>query len=200
MNILYIDASVRPDSRTQRLAHYFLDGLNHNEYEIKELKLSKECIPPLNFESLTHRTQLCDEQNYDEPIFHYAKEYSSADMIVIAAPYWDLSFPATLKTYIEAINVAGITFHYDENCKPVGLCKAQRLVYITTAGGKIVSDDYGFGYIKELAKKFHGIKDVDYIKAEELDMDGTDVECVLNKAEEKIDKLIKDINKEAMEK
>ena len=195
MKILYVDASVRPDSRTQRLGYYFLDGLDRSKYDIKELKLSKECIPPLTFESLENRTNLTEKGNFDESVFYYAREYADADMIVIAAPYWDLSFPATLKTYIEAINIPDVVFSYDEKGNPIGHCKAHRLVYITTSGGKIESDEYGFGYIKKLAQKFHGIKDVDYIKAEELDIDGADIETILQKAEKKIDKLIEDINK-----
>lgn len=196
MNILYVDASVRPDSRTQRLSHYFLDGLDRAKVSIKELDLSKECIPPLTFESLQHRTELCEQGNFEEPIFHYAREYANADMIVICAPYWDLSFPATLKTYIEAVNVNGIVFQYDSDGGVIGLCNAKRLVYITTAGGKIYSDDYGYGYVKELAQKFHGIKDVDYIKAEELDIIDADIDSILAKAEKKIDKLIDEVNKE----
>ena len=196
MNILYIDASVRPDSRTKRLAHHFFKGIEELNANVKELILSNECIPPLNRESLEHRTHLSEEQNFDEPIFHYAKEYASADMIVIAAPYWDLSFPATLKTYIEAINVVGLTFVYNNEGQPIGLCKAKKLVYITTAGGKIISDEYGFGYIKELAQKFHGIKDIEYIKAEELDIIGAEIENIINKSEKKIDKLAQDIVKE----
>ena len=196
MNILYIDASVRPDSRTKRLAHHFFKGIEELNANVKEVILSNECIPPLNRESLEHRTRLSEEQNFDEPIFHYAKEYASADMIVIAAPYWDLSFPATLKTYIEAINVVGLTFVYNDEGQPLGLCKAKKLIYITTAGGKIISDEYGFGYIKELAQKFHGIKDIEYIKAEELDIIGADIENIINKSEKKIDKLSQDIVKE----
>ena len=196
MNILYIDASVRPDSRTKRLAHHFFKGIEELNANVKEVILSNECIPPLNRESLEHRTRLSEEQNFDEPIFHYAKEYASADMIVIAAPYWDLSFPATLKTYIEAINVVGLTFVYNDEGQPIGLCKAKKLVYITTAGGKIISDEYGFGYIKELAQKFHGIKDIEYIKAEELDIIGAEIENIINKSEKKIDKLAQDIVKE----
>jgi len=196
MNILYIDASVRPDSRTKRLAHHFFKEIEELNANVKEVILSNECIPPLNRESLEHRTRLCEEQNFEEPIFHYAKEYTSADMIVIAAPYWDLSFPATLKTYIEAINVVGLTFVYNDEGQPIGLCKAKKLVYITTAGGKIISDEYGFGYIKELAQKFHGIKDIEYIKAEELDIIGAEIENIINKSEKKIDKLAQDIVKE----
>ena len=124
-------------------------------------------------------------------MFYYARDYVAADIIVIAAPYWDLSFPAVLKNYVENINIPGLAFQYDEEGKPIGLCNAKDLIYITTAGGKIVSDEYGFGYIKELAQKFHGIKNVHYIEAEKLDIIGANVEEILQKAEEKIDKTIK---------
>ncbi|MGN0989033.1 MAG: NAD(P)H-dependent oxidoreductase [Eubacteriales bacterium] len=36
-------------------------------------------------------------------MFSYAKQFESVDVIVIFAPYWNLSFPASLKTYIENI-------------------------------------------------------------------------------------------------
>lgn len=195
MNILYIDASVRPDSRTQRLARHFLKGFADISPKVKEVKLANECIPPLTFESLEHRTSLSEQNEFDEPIFHYANDYANADMIVIAAPYWDLSFPALLKNYIEAINVVGLTFKYSDDGAPIGLCRAKRLVYITTSGGKIISDEYGFGYVEALAKNFHGINDVDYVKAEELDIIGANVEKILEKSENKLDKLVEKINK-----
>ena len=49
---------------------------------------------------------------------------------------------------------------------------------------------------KELAQKFHGIKDIEYIKAEELDIIGAEIENIINKSEKKIDKLAQDIVKE----
>lgn len=42
-------------------------------------------------------------------MFKYAKQFAEADEIVIAAPYWDLAFPATVRIYFEAITVTGIT-------------------------------------------------------------------------------------------
>jgi len=188
MKILFVNACVHPESRTHRLANYLL---NYMDGEIKEINLNNLNIPPLNKETLMFRSDLVNEKNFNEPVFEYARCYANSDVIVVAAPYWDLSFPSALKVYIEHINIPGIVFEYDKNGKPEGLCKAKKLIYITTAGGKIVSDDYGFGYIKELAQKFHGIKDVEYIKAEGLDIDGAEVEEILQKAEEKIDKLCK---------
>lgn len=186
MNILFVNACVHPESRTKKLADYFLSKIDG---DIKEINLNEEKIPPLNMETLIYRTRLTEEMNFDEAIFKYAHCYANADLIVVAAPYWDLSFPAVLKTYIENINVNGIVFKYDEKGNVIGLCKAQRLVYITTAGGKI-SHEYGFEYMKSIAQDFHGIENVDYIKAEELDIIGSDVDKILQKAKEKIDKLV----------
>ena len=93
MNILFINACVNTESRTKRLADYFLKQINGS---IKEVNLNEEKIQPLNKEALIYRTKLTEEMNFDDAIFKYAKDYASADMIVIAAPYWDLSFPAVL--------------------------------------------------------------------------------------------------------
>ena len=193
MKILYVNATVRPDSRTKRIARYLLDRI---PAEKKIINLEEEDIRPLNNELLELRTRLTAEEEFDNAIFHYAKDYADADMIIIVAPYWDLSFPAMLKNYIETINVNGIVFRYTDKGDVEGLCKAKKLIYITTSGGKIVSDEYGFGYIKELAQNFHGIDDVEYIKAEELDIEGAKVEEILLKAEKKVDKILEDINEE----
>ena len=55
-------------------------------------------------------------------MFYYARQFAEADQIVIAAPFWDLSFPAILKAYMEQITVSGITFEYI-NGRPCGRCK-----------------------------------------------------------------------------
>jgi len=193
MKILYVNATVRPDSRTKRIARYLLDRIPADK---KIINLGEEDIRPLNNETLEVRTQLAAAKDYNNAIFHYAKDYAEADTIIMVAPYWDLSFPALLKNYIEAINVNGIVFRYSEKGEVEGLCNAKNLIYITTAGGKIVSDDFGFGYIKELAQKFHGIKNIEYVKAEGLDIKGAEVEKILQNAEKKADKIIDMFNKE----
>ena len=64
----------------------------------------------------------------------------------------------------------GITFKYSPEGIPIGLCKAKKLIYVTTAGGPIISDELGFGYVKALAENFYGIKDVSQVKKEFLDI------------------------------
>ena len=120
----------------------------------------------------------------DECFGDRAQEFSQADTIVIAAPYWDLSFPSLLKIYFEAVTVCGMTFRY-ENEAPKGLCRAERLFYITTAGGPTISD-FGFSYVRELAENFYGIRQTKCFRAEGLDIIGADEEGILKRARDEI--------------
>ena len=181
MSTLFINATVRERSRTVELAKFFLDEFCD---EVREINLLNEKIQPLNSESLLLRDKLVKEHITDHPILQYAKEFSRTDTIVIAAPFWDLSFPSLLKIYFEAVTVCGITFCYENNA-PVGLCRANRLFYITTAGGPIISD-FGFSYVKELAETFYGIKQTKCFRAEGLDIIGADVDGIMTKAKSEI--------------
>ena len=125
--ILFINACVRPESRTAELSQhllYILDG------EITEVNLYKENILPLCNMGLEKR----ELHDYSGVEFDYARQFSKADIIVIAAPFWDLSFPSVLKIYFENITVSGITFEYSELGRPVGKCNER------TGGG------YAYGF------------------------------------------------------
>ena len=91
MNILFIHACIREESRTLVLAK---DILSKMQGEITELDLTKENILPLNRASLEERERLLKSGKTDAPMLQYAKQFAQADEIVIAAPFWDLSFPA----------------------------------------------------------------------------------------------------------
>ena len=80
--------------------------------------------------------------------------------------------------------MVGITFKYSEEGVPIGLCKAGKLFYVTTAGGCYVPEEYGFGYIKALAQNYYGIQDVRQIEAIGLDIFGADVDAIMKSAEE----------------
>lgn len=188
MKILYINACIRKESRTNTLAQYVIEKL---KYPTIEINLNSEKLSPLYNENLELRDYLIKNKNYNHEIFNYAKQFANAEIILVSAPYWDLSFPSILKTYIENINVSGITFSYSPKGYPVSLCKAKKLIYITTSGGPIISDEFGFGYVKSLAENFYGIKDINYIKAEGLDIIGADITAILEQAKQEIDKLLR---------
>ena len=181
--ILFINACVKEESRTLRLAKRLLSGLG-GQYE--EVKLHEIAFPVTDQDFLDRRDSLISAEDFGDSMFDLARQFASADEIVIAAPYWDLSFPASLKQYIEHINVLGITFCYTPEGTPVGLCRAKRLTYVMTAGGTFVPEEYGYGYVKTLAQSFYGIPEVRLIKATGLDIYGADVETIMREAEETI--------------
>ena len=184
--ILFINACVRKESRTRRLAEKLLLKLGR-PYE--EVRLDRLNFPPVTEEYLRLRDRLITETDFTDPMFDLARQFAEAETIVIAAPYWDLSFPASLKQYLEMVNVVGISFRYTEEGIPVGLCRAGRLFYVTTAGGGFTPEEFGFGYVKALAQNYYGIRDVRLIKAACLDIFGADVEGILKKAENEISEM-----------
>ncbi len=185
--ILYVNAALRSESRTAALALYSAKKLDG---EVKELRLCEKPFPVLNSELLSFRDKAIAAGDFSDKLFEPARLFAEADEILIAAPYYDLSFPAALKQFFEQINIIGLTFAYDEQGRAYSLCRAKRLIYVTTAGGSIVSDEYGFGYVKALAGYFYGIDSCIYIKAEGLDIAGADVDEILNKARLDIDRLL----------
>ena len=184
--ILFINACVRTESRTRQLTEKLLLKLNR-PYE--EVRLHEIAFPVADEDFLNMRDRLIAERDFENPLFDLARQFSESEIIVIAAPYWDLSFPAALKQYFEQINVVGITFKYTEDGIPVGLCKARRLYYVTTAGGSYVPEEFGFGYIKALSQGFYCIQEVRKIEAAGLDLVGADVSAIMRAAESTIDSI-----------
>ncbi len=183
--ILFINACVRQASRTRRLADRLLARLGG---PVTEIRLWEHCFPSVDERFLAERERLIAEGRFDTPLFEQARLFAAADTVVVAAPYWDLSFPSALKQYFEQICVLGLTFKYVDD-RPVGLCRADKLYYVTTAGGPIYSDEPGYGYVKALAQVFYGIPETVCVKAEGLDLAGADVEGILRDAEDRIDRM-----------
>jgi len=180
--ILYINACVRQDSRTERLAMALLQKLSG---EVEQVRLEDIRFDVSDEAFLDARDRLTEAGRFDHEMFTLARQFAAADEIVIAAPYWDLSFPASLKQYLEKVTVNGITFVYTPEGIPKGLCKARRLYYVTTAGGDYVPDEYGFGYVRALAGGYYGITDARQIKAVGLDIVGADAEAILRECIER---------------
>ena len=177
--ILYIDACPRRESRTRRLADALIKTLDG---EVERLSLSEVSMPDLDDALVIRRNKDCKDGNYADPMYRFAKQFAAADEIVIAAPFWDLSFPAILKKYIETISVKGITFRYSDVGVPIGMCKAKKLHYVTTAGGPTFGNDFGFGYVKTMAQVMYGIPEVTNITVENMDVEGADAEKMLQDA------------------
>ena len=189
VKILFINACVRPASRTLELAKAVLQNMQGS---VEQIDLYQTPIKALDLGAMEKRDKAAQKQDFSDPCFDLAKQFADADSLVIAAPYWDLMFPAVLKDYLENIAVCGITFRYSDKGIPEGLCKAKEVHYVTTAGGFIGPRDFGFLYIKELSQTLLGIPDVYRYTAEGLDIMGADVNAILQKAKDDINKAVAD--------
>ena len=118
--------------------------------------------------------------------WEYARQFKEADVIVIAAPYYDLSFPSSLKNYLEAVACVGLTFWYDENEVAQTHTRARKLYYVSTGGG-ILKKQYGFEYVKALVGEFYHIFDVQGFFAEKLDLLGSDPDAIMQETLQKVD-------------
>ena len=187
--ILFVNACVNQEtSRTQRLADAVLDKMLEEaaaageQAQVEELSLVDAGIEGLDEETLAFRSERSAAKDFTHELFAPARQFREADEVVIAAPYWDLSFPAMLKAYIEQLCVNGLTFSYSEEGIPVGHCLAKRLTYVTTAGGYLGAYNMGFDYVAAVCKLYFGIEESRCISAEGLDIWGNDAEAILASA------------------
>ncbi len=190
--VLFINACMRGKeiSRTFKLAEAFL-----REYQVcraclvQEVDLNAQAVTALNAESLARREEVLALNEIAAPELALALQFAAADKIVIAAPFWDLSFPAALKAYLENVCVNNLTFAYESDGKIRGCCRASKLMYITTRGGIFSGEaeqkyEMATPYLKMLSG-FLGIAEFESIFAEGLDIVGRDAALLLEQAEER---------------
>ena len=183
MELLFVDACPRgPESRTRMLAEHLLrqlreslPGLRVTTHCLREMKLKD-----ISADRLERKETLCDLRVWDDPLTRTGADFQRADAVLIAAPYWDLSFPSVLKTWVENIWVRNLTFFYRED-RPVGLARGKAAVYVTTAGSRLRGHDWGTLYMEDVMKTL-GIPDFRTVAAEGLDLEGNDPEAILQKA------------------
>ncbi len=184
--LLFVDCLIRGnESRTKILADLFLENVSE-EYEITHLNLMEEDLQPLYGQFFEDRQKLLKADRLDHPRFRYAHQMAEADVVLIAAPYWDLSFPALVKIYIENCSVDGITFYSDE-AGLHGLCKG-KLLFLTTRGGIYNNDSLwaqDIAYLSAL-KEFFGFTDFEYVTADGMDIDEPTRRQSLEEAKQKV--------------
>lgn len=189
--VLYIKANIKNEgeSRTFKVSNSFVEEYKKNnpEDEIITLDLYKENIDFLRHDDLGKLFGPKDEESKNNSILKYAYQFADADKYIIAAPMWNLSFPAILKAYIDYVSVSGITFKYTAE-GPVGLLNNKKAVHIVSRGGGYDNSPYEMGdrYLRTILG-FFGIKDIETIAIDNLDVIGVNVE---GKVEEGIENAI----------
>jgi len=116
-------------------------------------------------------------------------ELKAADVVVLGLPLYNFGVPSTLKAYFDHLARAGITFRYTAN-GPEGLL-ADRKVYIFAARGGFyqgTAADSQTPFVTSFLN-FIGLKDLEYVYAEGLNIGEDQKRSALDAAAEKIIKL-----------
>jgi FMN-dependent NADH-azoreductase len=102
-------------------------------------------------------------------------ELQEADVLVLAAPMYNFAVPSQLKAWFDQIAKNGVTFRYTEQ-GPVGLLQDRPVYVLATRGGQYreAGLDFQVPWIK-LILGFVGLKQVEVVYAEGLNMAGADV-------------------------
>lgn len=178
-SLVVINACMREESRTQKILDGLL-GVLGKKYNIEIIDLSTLNISWIGEKDLKDR----DNGYVPEEFVSMSKKVANADRLVIAAPFWDMSFPSVLKVFFENISLFNITFTSNQTgC--TGLCKAKKVLYITTRGMNIKTGDpleQATPYIKALSKLW-GLGELYVVSAQNMDYSSqNEIDCKIETA------------------
>ncbi|MBQ3420851.1 MAG: NAD(P)H-dependent oxidoreductase [Romboutsia sp.] len=207
--LLYISVNSKPEdlSASKTVARKFINRFleKNKDFQVEEIDLYKEHIPRLEYQYFEKRNCIVNENDAKElsdkersevqKIRELCDQFISANVYVIAAPMWSLSFPAPLKEYIDCIMQDEKTIKFEgKKIEPLLDDKPRTMVYIQSSGANIPwllkpIMNKGLNYVEDVIK-FMGIK-----KFEELLVEGTgftpeEQKEAIEKACEKIDDVI----------
>jgi FMN-dependent NADH-azoreductase len=173
-NILNIQTSISGEnSVSNKLSQVVINQLLEKNPESKVIvrDLALNPIPHLEIHHFS-ASRIPDEEKSDEQreASKYSekslKEIQEADIIVIGVPFYNFTFPSTLKSWIDSIAVAGKTFSYADGT-PKGLLQNKKL-YLNFAVGGVYENgliENMEHYLKTLFG-FIGITDVEVFKSQ----------------------------------
>lgn len=117
-------------------------------------------------------------------------ELFDADRIIFAVPVYNFNLPAQLKSYLDHVARAGVTFRYSQEGIPEGLLKGKQVVVLLARGGKAAGtpDDTVTPYLRQILG-FLGMNNVTFIAAEGMAMGEASALAGLTQAKQELDRL-----------
>lgn len=94
---LVLFSSPHKDGHTKKLLEAFLDGLKGKDWQVKSLDICKVNIHPCIACGYCQKADGCAFRDLDE----FDRDLRACDLLVIATPVYNLSFPAQLKAVID---------------------------------------------------------------------------------------------------
>ncbi|MGL4337401.1 MAG: FMN-dependent NADH-azoreductase, partial [Turicibacter sp.] len=174
--LLYITVNSKPEhqSASKIVGRALVNQLtsSFDRLVVEELDLYKDHIPRLEYPLFESKNCLISEKAFENLpeeaqkeahlIVKLVDQFKEADIVVIAAPMWSLSFPAPLKEYMDCIIQVGKTITF-EGQMPKGLLddKPRTVYYVQSSGGHVPwimkpIFNKGLNYIEDMMK-FMGI-------------------------------------------
>ena len=185
MKLLHIDSSVLGENSASR---------SLTEAIVRRLRVENPGIEvvrrDLAAQTLPHLTPVLDEGH--PCVSRNAEvldEFLGADIVVVGAPMYNFTIPSQLKAWIDRILIAGKTFRYTGNGAE-GLAGGKRVI-IASARGGIYSEgpaaavDFQETYLRHVFG-FIGIHDVEFVRAEGLNLGAEQRAAALARAHERV--------------
>ena len=178
MRILHVDSSITgPNSLSRRLSAAVVEHLRAAApgAEVVRRDLAADPLPVFDAATLGGLTvrpepqppEHAEEARLDRQVLG---EFMAADVVVVGVPMYNFGVPAQLKTWIDYLSVAGVTFRYTPE-GPVGLAGGKRVILASTRGGlygpgsPAAPMEHQESYLRAVLG-FFGITDVEVIRAE----------------------------------
>ena len=215
--ILYIMCNSKPEqeSVSKTVGRLFVNRFlaENPDYSIEELDLYNEDIPEVNHKLFTGRAETVSGEQYNklseqdkkavDRINFLSNQFLSADVYVIAAPMWSVSYPSRLKRYVDCIILNNKVIKVSPT-EVKGLLgdRERDMVYIQSSGGvypKFFAGKFNHGvdYFHDIFK-FLGIDRFEKILIEGVDMPDIGREKAINTAHKDIEHVIGKLSKGAL--
>ena len=185
--LLYISVNSKPEdlSASKTVARKFINKFlqKNKDFQVEEIDLYKEHIPRLEYQYFEKRNCIVNEddakklndkdQKEVQRIRALCDQFISANVYVIAAPMWSLSFPAPLKEYIDCIMQDQKTIKFEgKKIEPLLNDKPRTMVYIQSSGGNVPWMlrpilNKGLNYVEDIIK-FNCLNDNSCVVIESL--------------------------------
>lgn len=185
MKLLHVDSSVLGDnSASRRLTAAVVSRLRaeHPGIAVVRRDLAAQTLP--HFTPVLAESHPCVARNRE-----ILDEFLAADIVVIGAPMYNFTIPSQLKAWIDRILTAGKTFRYTES-GPEGLAAGKRVIVASARGGiysngPAAAIDFQEPYLRHVFG-FIGIRDVEFVRAEGLNLGEAQREASMARAHAQI--------------
>lgn len=189
-NVLVIKSSILANSsQSSRLIDYLKSKISAN---IVEHDFGVNPLPYYDLDAATGtrgEPKTAEQQKAFELSNQLIGEVNKSDVLVFGVPMYNLGIPAQLKTYIDYLNCAGVTFRYTANGSE-GLITGKKAVVILTYGG-IYKD--GLADLPKLYMQtvlnFIGITDIEFVYAEGIGYGSEAIEKAQQSAKAELDRI-----------